>query len=116
MKQNDVSNVETPLSNQNYENLFNVYQDSDGFYYYNLSRAIYFPSNLDPTYYTPYAAEVKDTWPLIAWKFYKNVKLWWIICSANQIINPVIQPFPGYPLKIIKPNVVNNILIELARS
>ena len=113
MKNNDVPNVSVKLTPQNYENIFNVYQDSDDFWYYNLIKAVNFPAELDPSVYTVYTTVLNDTWPLIAWKYYQNVKLWWIICAANQISNSVIQPVPGTTLKVINSIVVKNLLNSL---
>ena len=116
MKHNDVPNIESTIPLQDLENLFNVYQDTNDFYFYNLSRTVYFPTNMDTSFYDGYLTQPKDTYPLIAWKFYKNVKLWWLICASNNIFNPVKQPDPGTPLKIIKPMMLNSILTEMAKS
>lgn len=112
MKQNEISSI-AKLTPQNYENIFNVYVDDNGYYYYNMTRAVNFPTDLDPNSYTEYITGYNDTWPLIAWKFYKNVKLWWVIVSANQIDNPVQQPKAGITLKIIRADIVRNLLNSL---
>lgn len=109
-KQNDISDATYSLPPQAYENLFNVYEDNDGFYYYNLLRTINFPIELDTSSYTEYEVVRNDTWQYIAWKAYRNVRLWWIIVSANQILDPTSRPEPGIKLKIIKPEVVRNLL------
>lgn len=113
MKHNDVPNVSYKITPQNYENIFNVYQDTDGFYYYNILKTVNFPVELDSSVYQEYVTGYNDTWPIISWKFYHNVKLWWLICAANQIINPVINPTPGTVLKIINSTVARNILNNL---
>lgn len=113
MKHNDVPNVSYKITPQNYENIFNVFQDSNGFYYYNLMKTINFPDELDPSVYDQYETLYNDTWPLLAWKFYRNVKMWWIICSANQILDPTVQPIPGTKLKIIKNTIARTLLSSL---
>lgn len=110
MKQNDLTDVSYQLAPQNYENIFSVYTDEDNYYYYNLLRVINFPQDLDTSYYSTYTTITNDTWPTISWKFYKTVKLWWVICSVNQIINPIDQPVAGTSLKILNLNVVRNLL------
>lgn len=110
MKQNDLSDVTYKLSSQAYENIFNVYTDDDGFYFYNLLRTVNVPTDLDSSKYYVYEVVHNDTWPYIAWKNYRNVKLWWIITSTNQIIDPTVQPAPGVRLNILRPEVVRNLL------
>lgn len=113
MKQNDIPNISVKLTPQNYENIFNVYVGEDDEYYYNLLRTVNFPVDINPTTYSEYLTTHNDTWPLIAWKFYKNIKLWWVICAVNQIQNPVLPPPTGVKLKILSVNIVRNLLNNL---
>ena len=114
MKQNNIKDKNiTKLQVQQLENLFNIYNDEDGMYYYNLNKTVNFPDDLDPNIYGVYTTEPKDTWPLIAYKFYKNVRLWWLICAVNNIINPVAQPENGTQLKILSVEVVRSILTQV---
>lgn len=113
MKYSDIEDTAVKLTPQNYENIFSVFEDLDGFYYFNLLRTINFPTDLDPTTYTIYNTNNGDIWPLISWKFYKSVKLWWLICAANQIIDPTIMPEVGTELKIINKEVVRDLLNEI---
>lgn len=113
MKHNDIPNVSLKLTSQNLENIFDVYVDEDVGYYYNLLTTVYFPNPLDPDTYDVYYVEPKDSWPLISWKFYNSVKLWWVICSANNIDDPTALPTPGSRLRIIKPNLIKDLLNKL---
>ena len=117
MKQNDITDYDVAkLTAQNIENLFNIYQDSDGNYFYNILRTVDFPEDLDPSIYGTYVTQPGDTWPLIAWKFYKDVKLWWLICALNNVINPVAQPVSGTSLKILENSFVRQILSQIKGS
>ena len=117
MKQNEIPNTDIKkLEAQNIENLFNIYQDSDGQYFYNILKTVNFPEDINPLIYFEYDTEPKDTWPLIAWKFYKDVKLWWIICSLNNIVNPVAQPKVGTKIKILESSIVRDILTKIRES
>jgi hypothetical protein len=115
-KQSDITDISYSLSPQQYENIFNVYEDSDIGYFYNLLRTINFPQDLDPNTYNTYIIEPLDTWPLISWKLYNSIFLWWSICSLNNIQNPLEMPDPGTEIKILKPlylqSVLNNIRTE----
>ena len=117
IKQNEIKDVVIKkLSAQNLENLFSVFQKADGQYFYNILKIVNFPEDIDPTLYTYYETKPKDTWPLIAYNIYKDVRLWWIICSANQIVNPVVQPIAGSMLKILTPDIVRTILTQIKES
>lgn len=116
-KQNDIKDVAIKLlSAQNLENLFYIFQKDNGQYYYNIIKAVKFPEELDPFIYTNYETKPKDTWPLIAYKFYKDVRLWWIVCATNRIINPVKLPAPGTIVKILTPDTVRSVLNKLKES
>lgn len=113
MKTNDIPNVQYELESANFENLFNVYQNEDDGYFYNLLKTVNIPEDLDPTYYDNYAVKFGDMWPTIAYKFYGDVVLWWLVCAANQIDNPTVNPEIGTVIKIIKSEYVPKILDKL---
>jgi len=110
MKHNDIKDVSYKLTYENYENVFPVEIDDSNYYFYNILSVVNFPQSLDPTKYSEYTVLTNDTWPLIAWKFYGSVKLWWVVCGANQIVNPVEHPVPGTKLKIINTNQLKTLL------
>lgn len=121
MKQNDIinENIDTTLKKltpQNLENLWNIHTTDEGEYFYNLLKTVNFPSDLDTDTYGEYVTEPSDTWPLIAWKHYEDVKLWWIICMLNNIQDPTLQPEPSTTIKILSVNVVRDILTEIRSS
>lgn len=110
MKANDIENIQYPLKFSNMENIFNIYSEADGNYYYNLLRTVNIPKDIDPDYFDYYIVQTNDVWPLIAYKFYKNVTLWWLVCCANQILDPTSIPQPSTVIKVIKASYVNQIL------
>ena len=113
-KQNEIKDVVIKkLSAQNLENLFYVFQKDNGQYFYNILKTVNFPEDIDPIIYTQYETKPKDTWPLISYNFYKDVRLWWIVCSVNQITNPVKQPEAGTVIKILNSDIVRNVLNKI---
>ena len=112
MRHNDIQDLEK-LDVENMENIFNVYQDENSMYFYNLLQTITFPPNLPLNLFTPYAIGQSENWPLISYKTLKNTGLWWMICLINNIQNPVISPIPGEILKIPKPELVREILTQM---
>lgn len=113
MKHNDLNDISYKITPQHYENIFNVYEDSDIGYFYNLLRTVNFPSDLNPSVYNVYVIKPKDTWPLISWKTYGTIYLWWSICSLNNINNPINIPEPGTEIKILKPLYLRTLLSDL---
>lgn len=112
MKQNEIAELSN-INVENFENIFNVYQDKDGMYFYNLLQTVVFPPNLPFNLFNPYTIKSGDTWPLISHKTLDNTNIWWIIVLANNIMNPVTLPVPGTTIKIPKPNVVKEILFQM---
>lgn len=115
MYQNNITELPR-LKNENLENIFNVYQDDNDFYYYNLLQSIHFPQNLPDSYFVQYNVTYGDTWPYVSYKVYNNTKLWWVITLANNIVNPTESLAPGTILKIPNIDVVSEILTQIATS
>lgn len=112
MKQNSISNL-PKLTTENYENIFDVFTDEDGRYYYNLLQTISFPQNLPSGYFDEYNIVYGDTWPYISYKLYNTPNVWWIILLANNIKNPINSLVPGTKIKAPKIQLVKVILAEL---
>lgn len=102
------------LDNENYENIFNVYLDENGYYFYNLLQTVVIPSDLPEGYYDNYSVVYGDTWPFISYKIYNTPNLWWVILSVNNIANPTEQPKPGQQIQILKSRYVTNILNQIS--
>lgn len=116
MKITDIKPIIVEITSENYENIFNVYTDENQFYYYNLLKKVDFPDDLDPDVYDYYQTLPIDTYPNIAYTFYKNITLWWLICATNHIDNPIKQPEAGTLLKILKPFYVKNVLSRMNQN
>lgn len=105
--QNNIENL-SKLENSQLENIFTIYQDSKTYYFYNLLNNISFPDELDNDLY--YWTNVNFDMPLttISYKYYGDIKLWWLILIVNKIQNPFLKGVKT--VKIIKPKHVQNIL------
>jgi len=112
MKQNNIPELPR-LRIENYENIFNVFTEEDGRYYYNLLQTVAFPQNLPDGYFIDYNIVYGDTWPFISYKVYNTPNMWWIILFANNISNPINSIIPGTQIKVPKIEVVNLILAEI---
>jgi hypothetical protein len=114
MKQNQISQL-LKLDVESYENIFNVYQDDNGMYYYNLLQTISFPSNLPLSLFTSYVVKYGDSWPFISYKNFNTPNLWWLILLANNIQNPLEPLVNGTVLKIPKTEVVKEVLAQIGK-
>lgn len=114
MKQNQIQDLER-LREENFENIFNVYQDQDGMYFYNLLQTVVFPQDLPPSLFTTYVIAYGDTWPFISFKTLKSPNLWWLILLANNIQNPLEPLVNGTQIKIPIDSVVKEVLMQIGR-
>ena len=110
--QNDIA-VLPNLGTYRYENIFKLYQDTNGAYFYNILTSIYTPSDLDKNLYYHITLQRKIPWTVISYNEYQTIDLWWLICIVNGIYNPLIYPEIGSNLKIIRsefiPFIINTI-------
>lgn len=112
MRHNEITDL-AKINVENMENIFNVYKDEGGMYFYNLLQTITFPPNLPLNLFTPHTVGYNESWPLISYRTLKNTGLWWMICMVNNIQNPVIPPTPGEIIKIPKPALAREILTQM---
>jgi hypothetical protein len=86
--------------------------------YYGLGNLVYTPAGGQPTVYRerrfppqattlPLLVEVvvgpRDRFDLIAWRTLGNSELFWRICDANDVLNPVDALEPGATLRVARP-------------
>lgn len=84
--------------------------------YFNISKTINF-QNLDkvPTnYYKSYTVKEFDNWPNLSYKFYNTIKLWWILCKFNQVVDPFQDLIVGSVIKIPNKEFILEILDSLS--
>jgi hypothetical protein len=122
MKHNDISDISTTLKKNNYANLFNVYTDTDNdnIYHYNINKSLNFKGlNEDPdndfinNIFDYYNIRADDTWQIISFRQYGTVELWWLVCKANSIYNPLEIPALGTAIRLLKPTLVDGILNDI---
>jgi hypothetical protein len=114
MKQNQISDL-PKLTVENFENIFDVYQDSDGMYFYNLLNTVVFPPHLPLSLFDPYVVKPGDSWPFISYKTLQSPNLWWVILLANDIRNPLAEIKSGTIIKIPKIELVREVLMQLGK-
>lgn len=112
MKRNQIKDLKQ-ISSYQLDNIFNVYKDSNGFYFYNMFNSIHIDDDISPTLYKEHVFSEGDYWTKLANNYYGNQKLWWVILAANNINNPLDLPEPGTKLKILNDAVVSHILSQI---
>lgn len=99
-----------------YENIFNVYTAEKGnnvYYYYNITNKVKLPTNLSEDVFVYYRITESLPWPLISYRIYNDINLWWVIMLSNNIRNPLILIQPGTIIKTIKKEYINTILADI---
>lgn len=115
MKQNQVSEL-SKLPAGNLENIFNVYQEDGGMYFYNLLQTVVFPQNLPANAFNFYTIKHGDTWPFISFKTLNNPNLWWIILLANNLQDPTEKMIPGVTIRIPVLDIVQEVVNQIGRN
>ena len=114
--QNDISTL-PQLESFRYENLFNVYTDVNGRYFYNILSKVNFPQNMQPEFYSTYTVPANGMpWTYISYKIYNTILLWWLICAVNGIQNPVFLPQAGTQLKYLNPEYVRTVIAQMNKG
>ena len=112
MYQNDISQL-PKLESTRYENIFNVYETIDGYYYYNILSKVSTPINLDPQYLTFHKIVKVMPWTTLSYNIYGTQYLWWLLCVINKIKNPTKMLQPGQVFAAITPEYVPTVLNNL---
>tara|TARA_B100001123_G_C14746227_1_gene802992 strand:+ start:76 stop:441 length:366 start_codon:yes stop_codon:yes gene_type:complete len=103
------------ISDRVYERIFNVYKEGN-YYAYNILKTVNIPRNLDDEIFYYSRIIGKTTWTQLSFDHYSTIRLWWLICVTNKIMNPVLLPKQGTVIRIIKQEYVNSILEQITES
>jgi len=112
MYQNSIKELPR-LQQDRYENIFQIYQDKDDKYYYNLLETIVFPENLPDGIFGEYNVTPGDTLPFISHKLFGTINLWWVVALVNKINNPTETLEPGTLLKVPSVDIIREILVQI---
>lgn len=111
--QNQVAELPT-IEDVRYENIFKVAK-TDKFFFYNIIKKISIPEELQSDIYYELRINSNKPWTTLSHEVYGTQELWWLICLVNNVYNPINNPELGAVYKIIKPDYVNPILIEIKK-
>ena len=84
-----------------------IRKEEDGLQYRSITEyPVVTPKNSDRVYYTKQG----ERWDNIAYKFYEDTSLWWIIARANSPYSGQLAPKVGS--KVIVPKEIGDILSD----
>lgn len=101
----------TSLSDLRYENIFKVYQRSDGLFFYNILKKISFPDNLNENIFYYITVNERMPWTTISYNAYGTIELWWLIMLVNKLTNPINVPKGN--IKILKQEYVRPVISQI---
>jgi len=104
------------LKSYRYENIFKLYKTQNDQYYYNLLQSVVLPDKIDEDYIYYQLVTKKMPWTSVSFNAYKTIELWWLICLANKINNPVMLPEENKLIKLIKPQYVPTVINEITQA
>ncbi len=102
-----------PLRSTRYENIFKLYVNDTGQYYYNLIQSVFLPEKINTDYIYYQQITNKMPWTIVSYNAYKTIDLWWLVCLTNNVYNPVKFPDKGTLIKVIRPQYVTSVLNEI---
>ena len=82
--------IKTSQYYSRYNGLYSYYNTHDK--KYQLELKSWLRGDFD---YTQYVVKEGETFDYIALKFYNNPTYYWLICDANKVIDPMIEPEAG---------------------
>jgi len=105
------------LDEYDFENIFKVcFDPSKQAYFYNILKTVNIPNRIEKELFTTHIVVPNTPLTALSHSFYGTIKLWWLICTVNQISNPVKFLEPGSLIKIINPRHVPYIVGLIKRS
>tara|TARA_X000001382_G_C3168493_1_gene178694 strand:+ start:358 stop:732 length:375 start_codon:yes stop_codon:yes gene_type:complete len=107
-KHNDIDELSN-LSDNRYENIFNM-GTNNNYFFYNIIKTIKFPEELDSSIFDYKIINQTLPYTAVSYNVYGTQNLWWLILLSNNITNPVDVITPGTRLKIIKSKFVKDII------
>lgn len=110
-------NNKPALAVEDMENMFRTSTDADGMRMFLMNKTVFFKNtDVASIPYDVHITRFSETWPVISYKHYGTVGLWWLVCKVNGVVDPFTMPKPGTSLKILRKNMVYNTLLPMLKS
>ena len=122
MKAREIEELKEFISKKDLSNLFHVYTDRNldepTNKVFNIMRTLHL-INIDDiplSYFQYYQVKLNDTWPLISYKLYGTIELWWLLLKMNDIKDPFYEPEMDSYLRYVSKDEANNIIQTIQAS
>lgn len=98
-------------------NMFSAFREGNDYFFY-VGRTLTFDNieSLSEKYVTKHVWRDEDTWYKLAHLYYENSKLWWLICRANNVGNPLEFPEVGTIVNVPNKNVMQSVVSQLSTA
>ena len=73
-------------------------------------------NRIPTSYFQYYRVMDRDTWPLISFKVYNTVELWWLLMKLNNVLDPMFEPEKDTSIRYVSAGDVNTILQLIQNS
>lgn len=92
------------LRNTSQLKLFNILKDTDGDKFMNIFRSFSLNEDIlaDAATFDTYEVSNDDWWENIAYEYYGNEYLWWIVALVNEVVNPFEELVEGDNIRILR--------------
>lgn len=93
--------------------IFKTYKDENDVLFYNFYNSINISGEIDPVLYDEVYINESDNWYSLSSEYYNTTYLWWTILMVNNINNPLEFIDGPKKIKILKANVLSQILSQI---
>ena len=119
MKTYETEGLSQHIQKTDLANIFHVYEDTNlnesSSMVYNIMRTVAFDelSDIPDSFFSYYLIKEHDTWPLISYKLYNTIDLWWLLIKLNNITDPFFEPPANTRVRYVTQDEANNILTTI---
>lgn len=101
------------VPSESYENIFGIYQNDNGQYFFNINRKIDINAdNVDPDFVEYKVIDRRMPLTSISYFLYGTQHLWWLIVLLNKI-NPVFTIARGTVIAVVKKENIQQVLTAI---
>lgn len=103
------------LRNTSLLHQFNILQDEDGNYLLNIWKSYSIPDDIknNEDYTFEHDVDNNDWWDSIAYDYYENENLWWVVALTNDVVNPFEELTPGETIDILDDRFLYQVIKEI---
>lgn len=119
MKHNEYEDITEEIIDTDLANTFHVYGEpklgGPTNLTYNVNRTfnVIGTDNISLEIYEKRKVRKGETWTTISYDYYKDDRLWWLVCKMNNIKDPSVQPTENQEILLLRDDYVKQVLDEI---